>query len=139
DTIDTTIQGYKTYAQILSWNIPFPYPEKKNYVFTRNSAHQDTAQVSFISKDHLSFVKDLKASTGKDIWLIGGGQINTFLLNADLVDELIIHTMPIILPDGLPIFGGVPKETRLRLIANKSYAGGVIENRYKFLAQTPLL
>jgi dihydrofolate reductase len=132
-SVDTTIQGSKTYDQVLSWNIPFPYPDKKNYVFTRNPAHEDTEHVRFISENHLAFTENLKASEGKDIWLIGGGQINTLLLNAGLVDELIVHTMPIILPDGLPIFGGVPKESLLRLLGSKSYAGGVVENHYEVM------
>jgi dihydrofolate reductase len=132
-SIDTTIQGHKTYAQLLAWDIPFPYADKKNYVFTRNPNHQDTKEVSFVSEDHLAFTEKLKTGGGKDIWLIGGGQINTLLLNAGLVDELIVHIMPIILPDGLPLFGGIPRESQLRLLSSKSYAGGVVESRYEVI------
>ncbi|MEM6720183.1 MAG: hypothetical protein AAF611_12735 [Bacteroidota bacterium] len=60
NSIDTTIQGNKTYEKVLSWNIPFPYKDKKNYVFTTNSDLQDNEDVSFIAKNHIEFVTDLK-------------------------------------------------------------------------------
>lgn len=47
DTIDTTIQGFSTYDQIMSWGIDFPYKGKKNYVITWNKAHQNTEDVFF--------------------------------------------------------------------------------------------
>lgn len=130
-SIDSTIQGYRTYAQILSWDIAFPYKGKKNYVFTRNPDHQDTEDVSFISENHLSFTEQLKRGKGGDIWLIGGGQINTLLLNAGLVDELFLFLMPIILPDGLDLFAETPLESQLQLLTSKNYPGGVVENHYQ--------
>lgn len=130
DTIDTTIMGNSTYQQVIGWDIPFPYPTKKNYILTRNKALQNTEYVEFINENQIDFITDLKQQDGNDIWLIGGGQINTMLLNAGLVDELIIHIMPIII-DGIELFGGIPKETALTLIETKSYPTGVVEMKYK--------
>jgi dihydrofolate reductase len=47
----------------------------------------------------------LKDQHGKNIWLIGGGEINTTLLNAGLIDEMILTIIPIILGKGIPLFG----------------------------------
>ena len=90
-TIDTTIQGYNTYTQVMNWNIDFPYADKKNYVLTRKQGLAPTEQVEFISENHIDFLKKLKQQEGKDIWLIGGGQVNTMLLNENLIDEIILH------------------------------------------------
>jgi len=130
ETIDTTIQGYKTYAQIIGWDIPFPYTTTKNYVLTRKQAVIDTEHVEFITEDHIPFIQQLKAGTGKDIWLIGGGQINTMLLNAGLIDEIYIFVMPIVLSDGIELFELLPQETALQLTDTKTYDTGVVELRY---------
>ena len=53
------------------------------------------------------------------------------LLNENLIDELIVHIMPIILPDGIELFELIPKETFLKLINSKSYPTGVVELVYQ--------
>lgn len=130
ETIDTTLQGYSTYAQVIGWDIPFPYTATKNYVLTRKQEIENTEHVAFIKEDHLDFIKKLKAGAGKDIWLIGGGQINTMLLNAGLIDEIRVFVMPIVLSDGIELFELLPKETALTLIDSKTYPTGVVELRY---------
>lgn len=129
--IDTTIQGYKTYQQLLSWGIPFPYPDKKNYVVTRKKDMVNTEDVVFIREEPVSFIRELKQQEGKDIWLIGGGEINTLLLNAGLIDELELFVMPIILPEGIGLFGGISKETGLRLLESQSFASGAVRMTYQ--------
>ena len=130
-SIGTTIMGYKTYEQVINWGIDFPYPDKKNYVFTNKSGLENTEYVEFISENHAAFTRKLKEEATKNIWLIGGGQINTFLLNEGLIDELHMHVMPIILPDGIELFELVPKETQLKLISSKQYESGVMELKYE--------
>jgi dihydrofolate reductase len=129
-TIDTTIQGYRTYKQIIDWGIDFPYMDSKNYVFTNNKTHQNTEYVEFVSTNHIEFVKKLKQQTGKDIWLIGGGQINTILLNSGLIDEIQVFMMPIILSEGIELFEALPKQTLLMLKGSKTYSSGVVELNY---------
>jgi len=130
-SIDTTIQGNKTYNQIMSWGIDFPYADKKNYVFTRNKRLKNNEYIEYISENHIDFVKQLKKEKGKDIWLIGGGQINTLLLREGLIDEIQVFVMPIILTDGIELFETFTKETKLKLIETKSYSTGAVEIKYK--------
>lgn len=131
DSVDTTIQGFNTYKQVLSWEIEFPYKGKKNYVFTRNTELQNTKFVSMVNKHHIEFTEKLKQQSGKNIWLIGGGQINTLLLNNHLVDEIKLFVMPIILNEGINLFEKIPNETKLGLIETKDYPNGVVELHYK--------
>jgi dihydrofolate reductase len=89
DSVDTTIQGYKTYKQILDWGIDFPYADKKNYVLTSLKLPAADQNVEFITQNHIEFIKKLKQQEeGGDIWLIGGGNTNTFLLNEKLIDKM---------------------------------------------------
>lgn len=131
NNIDTTIQGNKTYQKVLSWDIPFPYKGKENYVFTTNSELTANEDVRFIAKDHIDFVKTLKQKTGKDIWVIGGGQINAMLLEEKLIDELQIFIMPIVIPDGIPLFGKLSYDQQFELVSSEAYESGVVGLVYK--------
>lgn len=131
--VDVTIQGYTTYSQVLSWGVDFPYPDKQNYVFTRKKGLEDTLDVTFVSEKHIDFLKQLKKEEGKDIWIVGGGMLNTMVLNAHLVDEIQLFVMPIILGEGIDLFGSLLQETELNLLTSKSYSNGVVELRYSIL------
>ena len=133
DSIDVTIQGNSTYQQIIGWDLEFPYKEKRNYVITRNSSLEDTDDVTFISENHIERVKDLKSEAGKDIWLIGGGEVNAMLMKHGLIDEIKLHIMPIIIPGGRDLFSGLDADHRFEYLESKMYGNGVMEAHYKVL------
>ncbi|WP_276497682.1 dihydrofolate reductase family protein [Pontibacter litorisediminis] len=124
--IDTTLMGHSTYKVILGFDMPFPYPDKTNYVFSR-SAQPAAEHVQFVQEDAPQFVRQLKQQQGKSIWLIGGGQINTLLLNAGLVDEMILTYVPVILGSGVPLFAHGAQERQLQVLESKSYTNGFVQ------------
>lgn len=128
-TIDTTIMGNNTYKEILGFKIPFPFQDKENFVISRTN-YPDTKFVRFTSNVN-NLVKDLKSKRGKDIWLIGGGQINTEFLNKGLIDELLIRIVPIVIGEGLPLFGNKPDEVIFELIRTETFSTGVIQLSYQ--------
>jgi len=130
ESIDTSIMGYRTYQQIIDWGIPFPYPDKVNYVITHKRI-KNTKQIKFIKENHLDFIQHLKKQSGKDIWLVGGGQINTLLLNAGLIDEIRLFMMPIVIEDGINLFELIPNQKYLELLETKEYSTGAVELKYK--------
>lgn len=130
-TIDCTIMGKKTYDQIMSWGIDFPYAGKKNYVLTKNTGVENTEHVEFLQSDIINKLRGIKEEEGKDIWLIGGGKINSLLLEANLIDEIILFAMPVLLPDGIDLFGTFPKDKSIKLKSSKAYSSGVVELKYE--------
>lgn len=130
NSVDTTIQGFSTYKQIIDWGIEFPYKGKLNFVFTRTQK-ENTEDVIFIAENHFEFVRDLKTKKGKNIWIIGGGKINTLLLNEKLIDEIIVFIMPIILSKGIELFELIPIETKMELLETEKYMNGVVKLKYK--------
>ncbi|RAJ87945.1 dihydrofolate reductase [Chitinophaga dinghuensis] len=131
EEIDVTLMGNQTYKHVLQLADPFPYKEKTNYVFTKSANISIAPYVHFVDGDMVRFVKHLKNKPGKDIWLIGGSQINTVLLAADLIDELHIAQFPIVLGAGIPLFGGVQHLRQFELTHLKKNKNGVLELRYK--------
>ena len=131
DSCGVTLQGNNTYKFILDSGYDFPYSATKNYVFTRNKSLKDNKDVTFVRENIADFVRSLKKEEGKDIWLIGGGQINTLLLDNQLIDEIWIHLMPIVLNDGISLFKTLAKDTQLELISSKPFDTGVVEMKFK--------
>jgi len=130
-TIDTTLMGYKTYEEVLGFDVPFPYPDKTNYVFSRQNRQADQNPVVFIQQDPAIFVRELKSAPGGKIWAVGGGQLNGVLLAAGLIDEIEMYIHPIALGNGVPIFNGAYLPSTFRLVSNETHASGVIIARYR--------
>jgi dihydrofolate reductase len=128
-TIDTTIMGHNTYKEILGFGIPFPFQDKKNFVISR-STQPDAPFVQF-TKEIVRLIADLKVQGGDNIWLIGGGQINTAFLNEGLIDELLVRIVPIVIGEGLPLFAHRAAETIFQLIKTDTFSTGTIQLTYQ--------
>jgi dihydrofolate reductase len=133
DSIDTILVGRKTYDQSLKFD-EYPYKGKKVYVFTRRiDGKKNTHYVEYIDADIPSFVRRLLRSVGKDIWLLGGGEIVSILLNANLVDEIIVSIHPIILGKGIPLFSNIKERVNLRLLESTPFGSGLVQLYYGVL------
>lgn len=129
--IDTVLMGNKTYQQVLGFDVPYPYPGMESYVFTQNTELKDDENVTYITKDIPQFLQTLKEKQGKDIWLIGGGEVNSLLIKSGLIDELWVHVMPIVLGAGIPLFAEGIEKTFLKLTDSKTYPTGVVGLTYQ--------
>lgn len=125
DTIDATLMGHNTYKQILGFG-SFPYPDKRNYVFTKGDAAR-LSNVTIIKSNAVEFIRQLKAQPGKDIWLVGGCQLNDLLLTHDLIDKVILSIHPIILGKGIPLFSEGLNELKLNLINTQAWENGLVQ------------
>jgi dihydrofolate reductase len=67
-SIDTVLQGRKTYAQTLTF-ADDPYPGKRNIVFSRAASAQPVAGVELVGGDIVGFTRALQQQPGADIWL----------------------------------------------------------------------
>lgn len=132
DSVGYTLMGNNTYRQILAMDIPFPYQTTQNYVFSRFKDTRDTAYVKFARGKVVDFVTKLKGKAEKDIWLIGGGQINSLLLKAGLIDEMILTFIPVIIGEGIPLFIGDDTQSYWKVSDTQTYDNGFIIVTYQF-------
>jgi len=130
-SIDTTLMGYNTYYYIRHFP-EFPYPDKKNYVFTRKHRNEDDNPVEFIMGDVVEFTHKLKKAGGKNIWLVGGSQINSIMLNAGLIDQMIISVHPVALGQGIKLFRDESlKKLRFNLVNHQVFPRGLVQLTYE--------
>ena len=129
-SIDTVLMGRKTYAQMVKlWG--YQYNEKKGYVFTRSRRSKGNKHVEFISENIPKFVRALRKREGKDIWLVGGAEIATILLNAGLIDRIDLFIHPILIGNGIPLFHAIKPLNKLIFMHKKSFDGGLIQLSYR--------
>ncbi len=60
NSVDTTLMGNNTFKIIKGFEMPFPYPDKENYVFSRQSKNEANNHVSFVNNEIINFVRSLK-------------------------------------------------------------------------------
>ena len=127
-SIDTTLMGMASYHLALTAD-EFPYADKTNYVFTRGTPPPDTEHVRFVSGDIARFTRELKERDGKDIWLVGGGQINTVMLNAGLIDAMVVTLFPLVLGTSIPLFAPGADRSGFHTTGVQSYDTGLVQWR----------
>lgn len=128
-TIDTVIMGKRTYDYILEQLKPFPYPDKKCYVFSTTQTGENE-HVTFIQEDVITFTQRLKEQEGTKIWMVGGGDLLDAFLQEQLIDEWIITITPHLLGSGIPLFKSPRPFENLRLLETKRY-GQMVQLHYE--------
>jgi dihydrofolate reductase len=131
-TIDTVLMGRKTYEVALRQGQGSgSYPGVKNYVFSRTLAPGSDAGVTIISGDAAEFVRELKQQDGKDICLMGGGELAKSLFEAGLIDEIGFNIHPVLLGSGIPLFHPMSRQIDLELRECKVLKNGCVLVTYR--------
>ncbi|MDR1131675.1 MAG: dihydrofolate reductase family protein [Oscillospiraceae bacterium] len=121
--------SYRQITQEISPGRPF-FPDKKCYVFTAGASLKDGGKnVSFTSLPPAEFVKEAAAGSQGLIWLFGGRRLIRSFMEADLIDQYWIYTMPVILGAGVPLFSPGGKRLEL-LLSSVSRADNIVKTFY---------
>jgi dihydrofolate reductase len=126
DQFDTLVMGRKTFEAVAGYDDGGLMRSKQIVVFSRTLRSGDHPDVAITAEDPVQLVAALKASTGKDIWLFGGGELFQQLLRAGLVDTVEVGVMPILLGGGIPLLPPGNAPTRLRLTGTTPLASGIL-------------
>jgi len=130
ETIDTIILGRRTYDWIMTMEPDvFPYQDQTCYVFS-NTLTERTDNVEFVSGDIASFLGEIKKTSGKNIWIVGGGELLAHFIKEKLIDEYIITVAPIIIGKGIPLFKETNIEIELELLSIRRF-NQFVELHYK--------
>jgi len=114
-TVDTVLLGRTTYDWILQQEKGrFPYQGKECFVFSRGRRGKNEF-VTFVEGDIPSLVNQLKGQDGKDIWLVGGGELVSAFVNEGQIDQVRVTIAPTLLGRGIPLFPNLVGTTRLTL------------------------
>jgi dihydrofolate reductase len=98
-----------------------PGPLLPTCVYSRTLPEGERQGVTF-ARDAVSHVRGLKeSSSGKPIWLWGGGELFRELAEAGLVDGVDVAVAPVLLGGGVPLFPAANCRVSLKLRAQRVY------------------
>ncbi len=114
ERIDTLVMGRTTY-QVVQAMGDWPYASLTSYVISHRQPHDSHPNVIWDS-DPVALVHHLRRQPGRDIWLVGGGQLIKTFLEHDLIDEYQIALIPKMIGQGKPLFLPHPTKSKLTLL-----------------------
>jgi dihydrofolate reductase len=132
-TIDTILWGRKTYHKGIEMGMKSGDFGQgvKNYVFSRRPRKSLLPGFEWTSKTVKPFAKQLRAQPGKNIWMMGGGEIIASFLDEDEIDGFIIHVIPVLIGEGIPLIQPRHLSIPLKLLSSKAFPDGVVELNYR--------
>jgi dihydrofolate reductase len=129
-SFDTMLVGRKTFEAMQAQQSGLEmFGGMAVYVGSRTldaAAHPGVTVVA----DAAAATTDLRTRPGKDIWLMGGGELFRSLLEAGLVDGVEVGLIPILLGGGVPLLPTTTKSTRLKLTDTRTYPSGIVHLSY---------
>ena len=130
-SVDALVIGRKTFETVLSFDM-WPYGEKPVFVLSTRSLPPAPvgALVEHMSGDPIEIVSRLEARGIGHIYVDGGITVQRFL-RAGLIQRLIITRVPVLIGDGIPLFGDLPHDVHLRHIKTRSYPSGLVQTEYE--------
>ena len=127
-SVDTKVLGRKTYEVSLRMGAKFD--SGRTIVFSRHPPANTPSGVEFVHDAIGPFVSRLREQPGKDIWLMGGGEIIASFLDAQAIDELVISVAPVFIGEGIPLIARRHRHVPLDLQSVERFEDGLVQLRY---------
>jgi dihydrofolate reductase len=127
-TIDCYLLGSRTYEHALE--LGWPYGDTPTVVVTGRELRPARKSVEFYSGDLKTLVNVKLAPRYRNIWLVGGAILCQRFLELGLVDEINLMIAPVLLGEGLLLFGDSLTEKRWNLKNVTAYKNGFVELSY---------
>lgn len=132
DSVDILVMGRHTYEKVLAFG-RWPYGNKPVVVLSSkpvNIPPNIAGTVEAKSCTPTELVKQLSGRGAKHLYIDGGKTIQSFL-KAGLIRQLIITTVPVLIGRGIPLFGPLDKDIKLRHIGTRVFASGLVQSTYR--------
>jgi dihydrofolate reductase len=126
--IDCYVMGSRTYEHALE--LGWPYGDTPVVVVTGREWPPAAKSVEFYSGDLRTLLDAKLAPRYRNIWVVGGAMLCQRFLELDLVDEIKLTIAPVLLGEGLRLFGGSLNEERWNLKNVVAYKNGFVELSY---------
>jgi len=132
DQIDALVMGRTTFETVLGFDIEWPY---KKYVFVLSTTLRQVPieleeKVSILNGSLYEVLNTIQERGYQNLYIDGGKTIQSFL-KEDLIDEIILTTIPIVLGGGFSLFGDLDNPLNFELIDTKVYLNQLVQTHYK--------
>jgi dihydrofolate reductase len=134
-SVDALVIGRNTFEKVLTFET-WPYGDKRVVILSSRPVDLSAVRggvVEQMAGPPAEIVARLAASGSHDLYVDGGVTIQGFL-RAGLIQRLIITRVPVLIGEGIPLFGSLPRDVRLRHVATRHYPSGLVQSEYRVLA-----
>jgi dihydrofolate reductase len=136
-SVDALVIGRKTFETVVSF-AAWPYGDKRVIVLSGRPldfsvVRRSKGMVEQMAGAPAEIVKKLAASGVNHIYVDGGVTIQGFL-RAGLVQRLVITRVPVLIGEGIPLFGSLQRDVRLRHVGTQQYPSGLVKSEYEVIA-----
>jgi dihydrofolate reductase len=131
-SVDAMVIGRGTYEWVVSYG-QWPYGKMRIVVLSTRTLDFNPfpqARVEQMSGEPAEIVAKLAAGGAHHLYVDGGVTIQRFL-RAGLIDRLIVTRVPVLIGQGIPLFGSLPHDVPLRHVRTESYASGLVQSEYE--------
>jgi dihydrofolate reductase len=131
-SVDAIVIGRKTFEKVLTFGA-WPYGDKRVVVLSSRPLDLSKASggvVEQMAGPPAEIVSQLAARGVYNLYVDGGVTIQRFL-RAGAIQRLIITRVPVLIGEGVPLFGALPHDVRLRHVATRAYPSGLVQSEYE--------
>jgi dihydrofolate reductase len=131
-SVDAIVIGRKTFEKVLTFG-SWAYGKKRVVVLSSRPIDLSVVRggvVEQMAGAPAEIVSQLAARGVHNLYIDGGDTIQRFL-RAGMIQRLIITRVPVLIGEGVPLFGALPRDVRLRHVATRSYPSGLVQSEYE--------
>jgi dihydrofolate reductase len=133
-TVDAIVIGRKTFETVLAFP-EWPYGTKPVIVLSTRPLDFSAVRggvVEQLSGSPVEIVAKLAARNFRHVYVDGGITIQQFL-RAGQIQRLIVTRVPVLIGEGIPLFGSLPRDIKLRHIETQHYPSGLVKTEYEVI------
>jgi dihydrofolate reductase len=130
--VDAIVIGRNTFEIVLGFD-PWPYGDKRVVVLSSRPLDLSVVRGGRVEQragDPATIIADLAADGAANLYIDGGITIQRFL-RAGVIERLIVTRVPVLIGEGIPLFGSLDRDIRLSHIATRSYPSGLVQSEYR--------
>jgi dihydrofolate reductase len=131
-SVDVIVIGRNTFETVLGFGPPWPYGRRRVVVLSTRPLDLSVVKggrVEQMAGEPAQIVAQLAASGAQNLYIDGGVTIQGFL-RAGLIQRLIITRVPVLIGEGIPLFGPLPRDIRLHHVSTRHYPSGLVTSEY---------
>jgi dihydrofolate reductase len=133
-TVDALVMGRNTFELAISFP-HWPYGEKRLIVLSSRPVSIPEAlsdKVEWMSGSPAEILSRLAERGIEHVYVDGGKTVQGFLA-AGLVQRMVLTRLPILIGEGIPLFGPLPGDVKLRHVGTHAYPSGLIQTEYEVI------
>jgi dihydrofolate reductase len=130
--VDAIVIGRNTFEIVLGFD-PWPYGDKRVVVLSSRPLDLSVVRGGRVEQragDPATIIAELAADGAPNLYIDGGVTIQRFL-RAGVIERLIVTRVPVLIGEGIPLFGSLDRDIRLSHVATRSYPSGLVQSEYR--------